>query len=298
MEWLNSGNELQQQRKLAIFIISIRLPSFLSSFVAAIASGSAVVWLEFLESASILIPGIILAVLSRKLNRNLKYVFNYGTGKVEAITALSCELFDIAGLLCICLFSVGQLISPSEESSYLLLALFFSVAGVLIDFFIVTMQKRILDGNSSKMFHTAYISAQKEFLFDGAAILTLVISIIFAGTEWVRYLSPIVCIVISIPFFCIVYEHVKTSVAELIDRTLDEKSQLRIVKVLNEFYESYDELGEVRSRINGEERFVDIELRFKDEMNYSSIEKVARSISQRVQEELGPSTVNIVLLQK
>ena len=97
-----------------------KIPAFTTSFLAACASRSMVLWLEFIENASIFIPGIILLILSRKLNKNLKFRYNYGTEKVEAITALSCEMFDLAGLFCIVLFAVRNLIKGSEEGEYVL----------------------------------------------------------------------------------------------------------------------------------------------------------------------------------
>ena len=289
-------SELKKQHNVALLLILWRLPEFVTSFAAAAASGSAVVWLEFIENASILIPGVLIAVFSKKLNKNLKYVFNYGTGKVEAITALSCEIFDIAGLFCVVFFSIRGIIRPGKESEYILLALIISIIGLFIDLVILFWQKRILMGSQSKMFHTAYVSARKEFFFDAVSIITLILELLFENTTWINYLSPIVCIVIAVPFFGIVLEHMKASLAELIDRTLDEESQLKILKVLNEFFDSYDELGEIRTRINGEDRIVDIELKFHDSMDYSSIRNVAEKIKVRVQEELGRSTVNILVI--
>ena len=92
-----------------------RLPDFFTSFIAAVASGSVVVWLEFIENASVLIPGVLLVILARKLNRNLKFKFNYGTGKVEAITALFIEIFDIAGLFCITFFAIKALVKALQS---------------------------------------------------------------------------------------------------------------------------------------------------------------------------------------
>lgn len=291
-----NNSEFNHQKKVAMLLILWRLPEFVTSFVAASASGSVVVWLEFVECASIVIPGILLAVLAGKLNRNLKYVFNYGTGKVEAITALSCEIFDVAGLFCILFFAIRQIIKPEAESHYLRFALIISVVGLIIDIFIMTRQKRILETSDSKMFHTAYVSAQKEFFFDAASIVALIISIVFEYTAWIVYFSPIVCIIIAIPFFIIVMHHMKESVSELVDRTLDEETQLKIIKVLNEFFEDYEELGEIKSRITGEEKYIDIELRFGSDVQYEKISETAKNITKRIQEDLGPSNVNIVLL--
>jgi divalent metal cation (Fe/Co/Zn/Cd) transporter len=293
---MSKKERLAQQRRIAMLLILWRLPEFVTSFIAACASGSAVVWLEFVECASIVLPGAILAVLSGKLNRNLKYVFNYGTGKVEAITALSCEMFDVAGILCLLFFAIRSIIIPEEESGNLRFALIVSIFGLIIDIFILFRQKKILEESHSKMYHTAYVSAQKEFFFDAASIVTLVITIIFESTVWIRFFSPIVCIMIAIPFSVIVLRHLRESVEELIDRTLDEESQLKIIKVINEHFDSFEELGAVKSRITGQHKYIDIEMRFKDDMNYSEVREVADKISKRISEEMKHSNVNIVII--
>ena len=288
--------ELQKQHKIALLMVLGKAPVFVTSFLAASVSGSVVVWMEFVENVSVLFPGIILMILSRKLDANLKYKFNYGPGKVEAITALSCELFDIAGLFCVVFFSVKELMGKSEGSEHLIFAIVLSIIGFLIDAFVVWRQKKILENAHSKMFHTAFISAQKEFFFDGMSIFTLIISLIFEDRLWIRYFSPIICLIVVVPFLITVGKHLMESIEELIDRTLDEESQLKIVKVLSEFYDSYEELGEVKSRIVGEEKYIDIELVFKPDMLYRDVSSVAEQMKNRVQEEMEDSNVNIVIL--
>lgn len=293
---MSRKKRLDQQRNIAILLIIWRLPEFVTSFIAACTSGSAVVWLEFVECASIVLPGAILAVLSGKLNRNLKYVFNYGTGKVEAITALSCEMFDVAGILCLLFFSIRSLIIHDEELGSMRFALAISILGLIIDIIILLRQKKILEESHSKMFHTAYVSAQKEFLFDAASIITLIITIIFEKMPWIHYFSPIVCILIAIPFSGIVLHHLRESVEELIDRTLDEESQLKIIKVINEYFDKFEELGAVKSRITGQEKYIDIEMKFHEDMPYSEVRETAEAISKRITEEMEHSKVNILII--
>ena len=284
---------LRNQEKIAVLLILWRLPEFFTSLIAACASGSVIVWLEFIENASIMIPGIILAVLSRKLNKNLKYVFNYGTGKVEAITALCCEAFDIAGLFCVSFFALKAIILAEDMGHFLGFALIVSVAGLVVDLIILVQQKKILSDSHSKMFHTALVSAQKEFFFDAASIITLFISMIFEDTYWIRFFSPVLCLILVVPFFVIVIKHMKASVFELIDRTLDEETQLKIIKVLNEFYDDYEEFGDIRSRINGNDKYIDIEIKFKDSMGYGEVRNTVQKIRERVQEEIGDCIVNV-----
>ncbi len=286
---------LSTQEKIAYILVAWRIPGAIMAFLAAIVSDSVVLWLEFVENISILIPGIILVVLSRKLGKNLKYRFNYGTGKVEAIAAFGCEMFDIAGLLCITFFAVRRLFSPEHKYSFMGLALCISILGLLIDIFILYKEKKINEKEHSRLFHTAYISSQKEFAFDGISISTLVVSIIFREYAWSVYISPIVCIIAAIPFVIIVFKNLVASVSELMDQTLDEESQLKIIKVLNEYYDSYEEFGEIRSRITGKFKQIDIDIKFRPDFTYDQVSGISKKIIKRIEEEMGECKVNVVI---
>ena len=287
---------MDEQHKVAFLLVVWRIPGFITSFVAACASRSLVLWLEFIENASILLPGILLLVLSERLNKNLKFKYNYGTEKVEAITALSCEMFDLAGLFCILIFAIRNLIGGAESGEYMFFALAVSIAGLCIDFVILRKEQKLTAMNHSKMLHTALVSAQKEFVFDFISIITLIISIAYHDRFWISYFTPIVSIIVVIPFSITVIRHLKNSLIDLTDLTLDEENQLKIISILSEFYEKYDELGEVKSRMTGEKIYVDIELSFHEYMRYGEIRDTVSAMKKRVKEELGPCTVNIIIL--
>ena len=289
-------NVMQKQQRIALLLILWRIPEFVTSFLAATASKSVVVWVEFIENASILIPGILLAVLSRKLGKNLKFMFNYGTGKVEAITALSCEMFDLAGLTCVLYFAVTELIRPREEEKQMLFALVVSLIGLGIDLFIFFRQKKLAEQEHSRMLHTAYLSAQKEFAFDFISLAALSTEMVFADKEWIRYVSPVMCILVSVPFAFVVLHHLKGAVQELADLTLDEESQMKILQVLGEFMGTYEDWGKIKSRVSGKYKYIDIEMRFPPQMTYAEVQDATKRIRERLREEIGESIVNIVIL--
>ncbi|MCR5580040.1 MAG: cation transporter [Pseudobutyrivibrio sp.] len=289
------NKNFKEQKKIALLLVLWRIPEFVTSFIAASTSQLMVVWLEFIECASILIPGLLLIILSSRLEHNLKFKFNYGTGRIEAITALCCEVLDIVGLFCVVFFSVKRILKPQVEHSYLNFALVVSVIGVVIDAVILIKQKKLLEGVSNRMFHTAYISAVKEFGFDFLSIITLIMVIVFGHNRWIQLFPPVVSILIAIPFALIVIEHMKESISELIDRTLDEENQLKILKVLGEFYDSYEELYDIKSRIYGENKIIDLAIGFRDDYTFAEIKQLKEKIEKRIVEEIDNCTVNIIL---
>lgn len=293
---MNNQTGFKEEQKLALILVLWRFPECVTSFLAARTSGSMVMWMEFAEKMSILTPGVLLGVLSIKLNKNLKFKFNYGTGKVEAITALSCEAFDLAGLLCVLLFAFYRLFHPHHESSSMLFAIAISLAGLMIDVFLFLKQKDLMKKRHSRMLHTAYLSANKELVFDLIAFVSLLAGYILRNIPGVEYLSPVLCIILSVPFAWIICNNIIDAVWELADLTLDEESQLVILKLLNRFYEEYEELGEIRSRKTGGMTLIDIELSFPDDKKYREIKDTTSRMRQMIEDEIGECRVNIVSL--
>jgi divalent metal cation (Fe/Co/Zn/Cd) transporter len=288
---------LREEQRLAHLLIIWRIPSCIASLVAASVSGLMVVWLEFLENASVLIPAILLATLSKRMGYDLRYQFNYGTGKLEALTAFACEMFDIAGLFCILTFSVRSLTHAEAEERQLLLALGASIAGSAFDFFLLSRQKKLTEREHSKMLHTAYLSARKDFAFDCIAVAAIVTDIVFSGTAWIRYFSPVLCIAVAIPFGVIVLRHLRESLVELTDHTLDEDSQLKLLKVLVEFRNSYDDWRDLRSRTSGKHKYIDIEIGFRPETPYGEAYRTVTRIRERISEEIEDAQVNFLFCE-
>ncbi len=286
---------IKEQQNLALLLLLWRLPGTIASFLAAITSRSLLVWMEFVEEASIIIPGIIILLIFQELKKNLKFKYNYGTGKVEAITALCCEMFDIAGILCICVLAIRRIIHPHAEESKPILALILTILGIFFDIFMLKKEQKLSQTVHSKMLHTAYLSAQKEFAFEFLVVISLLIEILIRGKKWQMYISPIASLILSVPFIIILFSHIKDSLYELADRTLDEESQMKILKVMSEFYDSYESFGAINSRIVGDHKHIDIELNFDPDTTFREINDLVSKMTKRLKEEIGHSTINIIV---
>lgn len=288
------NKEFSKEKNLAFLVTVWKLPQCTAAFISALASGSMIMWMEFVEKISILIPCILLMVMSIKLNRNLKFRFNYGTGKVEAITALSCEMFDLAGLLCVIYFSIRDFSNPAHESNSAI-AVILCVAGLALDVFILIGQRKLLHAGHSRMIHTAFLSAQKEFFFDTVAFAALLLEMILKNIQKASYFSPIACLLLAVPFAYVIIHHINGAVMELADLTIDEECQLKILKILNEYYEEYEDYGEIYSRKSGGVSYIDIELNFPDDTGYGKVRSTVSKIKKEIEEEIKDSSVNFII---
>ena len=127
------NDSYKSQQKVSFFNFLAELPNFIAVTVSAIISGSLIVWMDFVDSLGNVLNSGFVALLSRKLRRDLKYEYNYGVGKIEAISALACDGILICGLILMIISSVHDLISPKEPSGLLIYVVVLKVINVAFD---------------------------------------------------------------------------------------------------------------------------------------------------------------------
>lgn len=292
---IKAADELAEKRHLAMFASVWQIPQLVTTFLAAMANRSTVLWMEFIQTLSIVLPALLLISIFYYLRKNLRFRYNYGTGKIEALTALTVEVFDIIGLLLIIVLGIRNLVRPAVANHNYLFAISMETVGLAITPVIMIRLKNAMKIRSGKISETFYLSLKKELLFGIVTMVTLIVSFFEENTIWSRYLSPIVCLVLSVPFFFIVGHHILNSARDLLDETLEEEMQLKILKILSEFYNEYTALDDVRSRRSGEQIFIDIRLKFEDGRTYGELLEISQKMENRLKEEIGSCEVNIVI---
>ena len=81
----------KKQQKLTGVQFLMELPNFAAICISAILSHSLLVWLDFIDSLGNVMSELLVIILSRKMCRDLRYEYNYGVGKIEAMTTLLCD---------------------------------------------------------------------------------------------------------------------------------------------------------------------------------------------------------------
>lgn len=87
----------------------------------------------------------------------------------------------------------------------------------------------------------------------------------------------------------------KKSVGILTDRTLPEKEQMKILRVLSRFNDRYEEFEFLSSRISGETVYIDLRIKFRDDTTYAQIKALCNEISSEMKKQIPQSRVSIVI---
>lgn len=295
MEQTKHTEKYKNQQRVSFFSFLSELPNFFAVLVSAIFSGSLIVWMDFVDSLGNVINAGFVTLLSRKLRRDLKYEYNYGIGKIEAISSLCCNGILIFGLIFMLISSVNELISPKQPSGLLIYVVVLKVINVTIDSYFLAAQYKINKSSRSSISVSQFRTCLKSFSFDTIAIVSLLVCWLFRDFNIVWYFSPVICIALSIFFLAETVVHARESVRILTDRTLPEKDQLQILNVISQFYDRYVDFDFLSSHISGETVYIDLRLIFPEETTFAKIRKLCTDISNAMSKQIENSKVSIVI---
>lgn len=285
----------QTPLKVAFLSFLTELPNFVGVTVSAVLSGSLIVWMDFVDSFCNVLNCGLIALLYWRLRRDLKYEYNYGVGKVEAISSLACNGILICGLIFMVISSVHDIISLKEPSGLLIYVVILKVINVTFDAIFLRAQYKIKQEEKTTIANTEFYATLKSFCFDAVALVSILVCWIFREVRVVWYFSPIICIALAVWFFIGAIGRAKKAVRILTDRTLPEKEQLKIVSVLAEFRNRYKGFEFAGTRMSGNTAYIDLKLDFDDDTAYCEIKKLCEEITAKMEEKIEGCHVEIVI---
>ena len=285
----------KQQQKLSFLLVLAELPNFAAVTISAIASRSLLVWLDFIDSAGNVLSEGLVAILSRHISRDLRYAYNYGVGKIEAMTALFSESISLCGLLCVVGFSASQLIFPEKPSDLLVYVVLLKVINVLVDAVFVREQAKIKKESKTHITESEYIGTVNALLFDAGALVSLLFIWLMRNHVLSWYISPVLSLGIAIYMLVICLRHIRQAVSELSDKTLPEEEQLKILKVLTRHDKEYSSFGSIKSRYNGTGVTVDISVTFSPDTRFEEISRFQNELQEELSREIKNCSVAVVI---
>ena len=284
----------RQQRITGLQLLS-ELPNFVLVLLSAIVSHSLIVWLDFVDTLGNLLSEVIVTVQSRRMSRDLRYEYNYGVGKVEALTAFFTGAIELSGLLCIAVVSVMQIVSPESPSDLLIYVVALKVVNVLFDLWFLRGQAKIRAVNPSAIAETEYLGNIGALAFDGGALLALLAVWLLREHHVSWYVSPVLSLVIAVVMMVFCVKQIHHAMMELADKTLPEEEQLKILKVLNRHNGEYRRFDSIRSRYTGTTVTVDLAVTFDEGTTYRQIEDFRDAVQRELTEEIPNCRVSVIV---
>ena len=291
------GNKLgyEQQQNLSIAQLLAELPSFAAVLVSAILSRNLLVFIDLFDSFMYLISLSLVVVLSKKLTKDLRYEYNYGIGKVEAISSLLCDGIAFFGLLFVLGLSVYEIMYPKQPSKLVIAVVGLKVINVVFDIVFFVKQRKITKIHNSAISKANYAEALSALLFDSVALISLFAVWLLRENPIGGYISPVVSIFVAIYLMFGYVKRTRQALIELTDKTLPEEEQMKILNILTRYYDSYSQVHSVNSHKSGDCIRIDMHLSFERNTSFEEILTLKKQMQDEFDSQFGNCIVNIIV---
>ena len=279
---MSNKSGYEKQQNLSIAQLLAELPNFVAVVVSAILSKNLLVYIDLLDSSMYLISLGLIIFLSRKLRKDLRYEYNYGVGKIEAISSLLCDSMGFLGLLITLGFSVQAIIVPEQPSELVIAVVGLKIINVAFDTAFFVKQRKITKIHNSAISKSNYAEALSALLFDSVALVSLFAMWLLRANFIGGYIAPVVSIFVVIYLMVGYAKRIRQSFIELTDKTLPEEQQMKILAILTRYYSSYSQFHSINSQKSGDITRIDIHLSFE---KGTSVDEVI-SLKKKIQDEL------------
>jgi len=292
---MSNKSGYKQQQNLSIAQLLAELPSFVAVLVSAILSRNLLVYVDLLDSSMYLISLVLIVVLSKKLTKDLRYEYNYGVGKIEAIASLLCDGMGCFGLLITLGFSVQSIIRPEQPSDFVIAVVGLKVINVAFDTAFFVKQRKITKIHSSAISNANYAEALSALLFDSVALVSLFVMWLLRNNPIGGYISPVVSIFVAIYLMFGYVKRIRQALTELTDKTLPEEEQMKILSILTRHYDSYSQVHSVNSHKSGDCIRIDMHLSFERNTSFEEILTLKKQMQDELDSQFGNCIVNIIV---
>ena len=284
-----------EQKKLSAVQLLAEVPTLVETLLSAVFSGALLLYVDLLDSLGYIIRYALIILLSKKLSKNLQFEYNYGIGKIEAISSLLCDGIVLFGMFLTFCISVYSIFFPSKPSDLLIGVAGFKLYDIMWDLAFFVKQRKILKNHQSSVIETNYAAALGALLFDIIAFVSLMAMWLLRSNPIGGYISPVVSIfaVAYLTIGCI--KRIKAALNELTDKTLPEEQQMKILNILTKHYSSYSQFHSIDSRKSGEVARVDIHLSFEEGTKVEDVANLQKKMQEELDSQLGDCVVNILV---
>ena len=285
----------KQQRNLSSVQLLAEAPFFIANLLSALFSGTILIFVDLMDSLSYIIRNAMVILLSNKLSKDLRYEYNYGIGKIEAISSIFGDGIVLFGMLLTICISVYAFFYPSKPNELLIAAVGLKFYDIIWSLAFFSKQRKIYKMNPSTLSRTNYAAAFGDLLFDSFAWFSLFAMWLLRNTPVVGYVSPTVSIFVAVYLTIGCIKRIKTSLNELTDKTLPEEDQMKILKVLTKYFDSYTQVHSIDSRRIGEITRIDIRLSFENNTSVEDVIKLQKQMKDELDSQFGNCVVQIIM---
>jgi cation diffusion facilitator family transporter len=256
---------------------------------------SIVLFADAVKCANEILATFFAYLTIRKMAKGGAGTYDYGMGKFETMTSIITGAVMFVSLALVFFVAIYRIVNPESivhEGAYLGIVLM--IIGVTMNTYLWKKNERLFLKEPSPIMDSQWRLFRTKAFSDFSVLLSLIFSLAFSHYAWSLYIDPVASFFIAGVLFLSGARVIRSSLPDLLDRTLDEELQMVIVQHLARFFNDYSALHGVRSRRSGSSVYIEIFLEFDGEKRMCEVQEVIDRIKASLEAEIPKSTVSVV----
>lgn len=222
----------------------------------------------------------------RTIIKSNVFKFPYGTGKLENFSAIVYGALAIPVALFIIYSSITRFILPPAIA--IGIAQIPLIPNLLRSLYLFEKSRRLNRVSDSPMVKSYYVNFKVTVIINTSILASLSAVFVLASlgqSQIALIIDPVVSAILgAYMLFCgasLTIGNFKV----LIDFPLPESDQLKIMAVLTQEYNNYENIGNIYTRFSGKTRFIEVELYLKKELSLTEITALKQKIENQLRDQ-------------
>ena len=242
-----------------------------------------------------LIVSLILYYSIKLANKPADLVHNYGYGKVEHV----CEAMEGVVLIGIAVAMSSQAITHfmhPKEISMPLIGLASSLINAGINFVGGFYIFKMAHLSKSPAIHAEGVHYRMEGFISGMIGLSFLVGMFLHAkgfTGIASHVDPITALLVSLIILIPSYKLAKKSFFNLLDASVEEDSQMEILKQLTKHIDKYCEFKELKTRTAGRKKFIEFKIVVPEDISFKEGHEIVSFLEKDISRNIPNSEVMI-----
>ncbi len=289
------SSAVSNEIKLRLLTVTLVMETYTvgASTVGMLTSNSIV----FVANFVIALTGALASALSlytvKQMTRRADLKNTYGFGRLETTSSVVVGLTMIMAVGFILFEAFKKIIHPVGQEGGLA-GILLTCVSLAVSSWLWFRNYRLTQTEHSPIFEAMWRMARMGALEDLLIINAVGISLIFSGQGWARFLDAGASLVLAAALIQSIRDILSGSISDLLDRSLDERDQIVIIRELVNHFDRYEQIHGFRTRRSGSQIFVELFLEFDARLQMAEVYEVISLFKKAIQKQLPAAQIMIV----
>jgi ferrous-iron efflux pump FieF len=261
----------------------------------ALLSNSLALWADFASSAIGFLALLTAWLTLRHVQQSKGVGYAFGHGRLESISSLGISVLMLLSFLLIMGTAIWQYAHPTPAVG---LGIWIGLASNaffgIVNGYIVWRNLQL----ERKAYSPTVTAQRRLYAFQTTSnalmVVSLTLMVSFAQQPWTYYIDPTVSVILAFTLLFSATKTFRSSALNLLDRVLEERSQILILRALAEHFEDYQSLHGIRTRRSAGRSYVELFLEFDPGKTMGEVQETIDHLQERIVNLLERTEVLIV----